>query len=281
MYKEVIRKSLYSFKPVLFVPEILFLLTTILILIITLLTSGVLQFLMNYWTIIQTEAFPELFVNFLKTNLFKVLSSLVFFFIVTFVVGVSTTAMKFAMIRDIINSKKIKFRLSYGKEFFSRIVRLKVLVFLIYLIILFFGLSLINLVNYMNLSKWLILLAVLIFVLLAIMFSLSILFRYPVMFLNNKNAVVTLTESLFYTKNNKKHIVIVALILFLTAILLSFLTALISTISDLNASLIGGDSLILFITIFVILLNLLINTAFMIWKDIFLFYNFKLKKTIY
>lgn len=281
MYKEVLRKSLYSLKPVLFVPDILFFFITILTTIITLLTSGMFSFLVSYWTIIQTEAFPELLINFLKTNLFKVLYSLFFFFIVTFVVGVSTTAMRFAMIRNVVNGKNIKFKFSYGKEFFLRIVRLKILIFLISLIILFFGLSLINIVNYLKLGKWLIFFVFLLTILLFLIFFFITLFRYPIMFLNNKNAVVTLTESLFYTRNNKKHVILVFLILLLTGILLSFFTALISAISDLIASLIGGDSLIFSITIFVILFNLLINTAFMIWKDIFLFYSFRLKKTIY
>ncbi len=281
MYKAVIKKSWSSININLFVPDLIFFSVTLFTVAIAILTSGLFSFLLDNFIFIQTKEFTQLFIEFLKTNLFRFVSSLIAFILMTFFVGVSTTAMKLAMIKDIVIGKKVKFRLSYGKEFFWTIVRLRVLVFLIFLIILLFGLAWINFVNYFKLNAWLVLFGVVIAVLLLLLFLIITVYRYPIMFLNNRNAVVTLTESLFYTKNNKKHVLMVILLLILVGIIFSLFTSIVSALSDILVASFKEQSIVLFILISGIIINTFVNVAFLIWKDLFLFYTFKLKKTIY
>lgn len=281
MYKEVIKRSWNSFNINLFIPDLIFFFITLLTVVITIFTSGLFSFLLNNFAFIQTETFPQLFTGFLKTNLFRFVLSLIAFIVVTFFVGVSTAAMKLAMIKDTVTGKKIKFRLGYGKEFFWAIVRLRILIFLIFLIIVLFGLAWINFVNYFKFSAWLVLFGIVIAVLSLLLFFVIMVFRYPIMFLNNRNAVVTLTESLFYTKNNKKHVLIVISLLVLFGILSSLLTSITSTLSNSIVVSLKNQSIVLFVFIATTVINTFVNMVFFIWKDLFLFYNFKLKKTIY
>ena len=280
MYKELLKKSWHSIKPVLFIPDLIFVVITLIVLLTTIFTSGLFAFL-SYGIFAKAEEFPKLFLDFTRANPLRFIISLVTFFIVTFIVGVSTTSMRLAIIRDIINGKKVKFNLNYGKDYFWRVVRLKVLIFLTTIAIILFGLIWISFINYFKLGIWLIVLGILITLFLLILFFMVVLFRYPIMIINNKNAVVTLTESLYYTIRNKKHILIVILLLFLIGVIFSFSTSIISKLTDLIISLAKTSTIGFFILISGIMINVLIDITFLILKDLFLFYNFKNKKTIY
>ncbi|MCG2719290.1 MAG: hypothetical protein L6266_00925 [Nanoarchaeota archaeon] len=122
--------------PVLFLPDLILFLITFFITIIFYKYSGLSVLLSEILTV---EARTELIKMFLSENWLQVLVSVLIFAFVTFILGVSTEAIKFTMIKQVILKKKASLQKSWHdrNNYFWKIVLMKVMIFLLVLVAIF------------------------------------------------------------------------------------------------------------------------------------------------
>tara|TARA_Y100000034_G_scaffold62080_1_gene75352 strand:+ start:1 stop:801 length:801 start_codon:yes stop_codon:yes gene_type:complete len=266
MYSKKISKSFQNLQFLLFVPDLFLLLFSIILGAIFFNYLGLDSLLANQS--IFTSSLESLLphVNSLiQNNLLRFAISLIVFFITSFIVGSGLNAMKYGMMRDVIQSKKLDFKtmFNYGGDHFWRVVGLRVLIFFIGLaVFLTFAILLgINSLNpfYKEVFSF-ILIAILVFVL--ILLRILLLFRYPILFLDNKTPTKTIKNLYVYFKKRFQHIIITWLIIFIIGLFLIPI--------NYGVNLIG-------IAVVVLPLTYAINLIYTVWRDLFLFFSYKLK----
>lgn len=205
--------------PILFVPDLITILFTVIGAYIVVLVSGLGFSFTNFNYAILTDklALEPLIVqlrNHIQTNLGKLITSLLIFFITAFIVGAGMIAVKFNLITSIIHNKKPKFKnlLDLKSKHFYNVILLRILTFLSFLALIFVFLIISAL--FYTIHPYLSYIPIP----LILIFYWIIYFRYPIMFLNNKNAFNSLTSSYNYFRNKPKEVITIWLITTLTLI---------------------------------------------------------------
>ena len=248
----------------LLLPDIVYTIFSIFVAIFFGYTSGIVQFItsnigLNIGDVIN------LFTDFLRQNIFKIIVSVIGFIIVTFFVGVGRDVIKYVMMKEVVEDKKISLKKAWNekKKFYLHVVRLKVKLFFIYAVVsLIFGM----LVSFLGLNdeggyNIAVLSILLVLMFFAILFlHIIFMFRYAIMFRKEYDSNKTIKESLNLFKNKFVKVMLVFLILLLTWIVGGIFSVYVS-------------SLPLFGAFFSILIGLILS----LWIDLYLFYSYEAK----
>ncbi len=263
MQKEVYGRSwraLFS-NLLLLLPDIVYTIFSILMAIFFGYTSGIMQFIISNIGV-NIEDIVGLFLDFLRQNILKIVVSVIGFIIVTFFVGVGRDVIKYVMMKDVVENKKISIKKAWNekKKFYLHVVWLKVKLFFIYAVIsLAFGM-LISFLGMNNEGGYNIAMLSILFILMffaVLILHIIFMFRYAIMFRKEYDSNKTIKESFNLFKNKFGKVMFVFLILLLTWIVGGIFSIYIS-------------SLPLFGAFFSILLGLILS----LWIDLYLFYSY-------
>jgi len=199
------------------------------------------------------------------TNPFAVAIPILVLAIILFIIKARLDSFKLTLILEAINKKKSTIKKSYksSKKFFSRVIYMKILTYLILLITFSIALIIFAFINIIQPVLATIVAIVLIFIVL-----LSIFFRNAVLFQEDKKVIPAIKKSLETFKNKKLYTfgtVVIILIINSLAALLNFLFPT------------KEISLILSQTISIIYLIIIIFIS--VWSNLFIFNTYKKIKT--
>lgn len=269
-------KSIKQLKnPVIFVPDLLLALTMILIGLAFFKYSGMSQIMQN---LAVTENFQmDLFKGLLVEKWVNLVISVVFFFVVTFILGVGADVLRFNLVKEVVNHRKPSLNGAWksGKGMFWDVVILKVCVYLIslcvLLVIALFGGLFYLFIGDVKSVLFLSLLGILGVVLLVLM-KILLIYRYPVLFLEKgRHPVAAIKESIVFARRNFAYTLI--LVLLLAVVLLCF-TVIISPVTiGLNyvQALIAAGTLAVAFGYFANLVTTLLNLIYAMWMHLFVF----------
>lgn len=273
MYKEVFNTSWKDLKnnPILFLPDFIMMVATLLLGWLFLHFSGITQFLASPDIIAkEIEELMPIVTGFFQENLLKLIIAFSLFILTSFILGSGLLAMKLGMMRDFVSNKKLSLKRMWGNSrHFWDVVYMKILMFLIGIVffLFFFGSGLIL---YTMLPRVIaILAAALIFVIVIILLTLILLFRYPILFLDKKNPIAAIKDSLIYFNKNKKHVLFIWLIILAVTIGIKLFEGMISPIIQYKS---------VFYSIFLLnLIRSLFNLLIGVWSSLFRFKMYKIK----
>ncbi|MBU4501834.1 MAG: hypothetical protein KKA79_04525 [Nanoarchaeota archaeon] len=274
MYKVAFTQSWKDLKQnlILFIPDIIIVLFNLLLGLFFLQYSGILGAVKDpeLWVEGLVTVLPAIS-SFVQQNIVRLIITFIAFALTSFVIGSGLTAMKYAMIKDLVKKKKltIKKMFYYGKGVWN-IIFMKIVMFAIGIIVLIFlslfitGLSLI--IYYFVKSKVIISLTNLALVsIIIIVLQMSFFFRYPIMFLDKKNPLKAVKDSLTYFLKHKNFVFKIWLIIALLYVL-EVLLALLLRRLEFTIPVIGALTLVL---------GTLINITRNLWSEIFKFRTYK------
>lgn len=255
---------------VLFVPDLIYWGSFILLSLIFLQTTDLLTVIANNYSNVDVlrEEFQKLITDF--PILIKFLISLAVFIIINFVVGAGTLIWKLDMIKNLTKNNRINYKesLSNSKNYFFNVILTKIIIY-------FMVLAPLAVIIYVQVLSKLVPLTIFLLIILFLFYIylvFSLFFIYPIIFLKTKNSVKSINESFYYFINNKKHTLYTLLIIILFAFVTSYVLSLISSFFSLAPE---SFAIILFIISYI--LNIIVNTALTNWRLIFIFKNY-LKK---
>jgi hypothetical protein len=217
MYKIPFIKSWKNIQPILFVPDLILAVYTLFI--------GILLFnYIGFNDLINTQIltqdaeslFPVLY-QFFISHYWKIIVSLLVFVVSHFIFGAGIYAMRFSLLFDVIKKRKnlsIKTMYIGAAKNFSRVVLMKIYVFILGLVIVIGLIALTYALSFVidNTNViWGIALALLL--LIIIFFKLALFFRYQVMFLYNYRPLKAMKKCLKYFIKNTDKVVIIWLII--------------------------------------------------------------------
>ncbi len=230
---------------------------------------GVMQ---NYFTSLKGNTYA----------LWKILISSVIFVLVGILAGIKFDSIKYNMMKNYVEGKKVSFIQSYKTwtSYFFRVLFVKVLLFLIFfavlLVVLFIVLLFGILLYKFTWGKILLVLLGLLLILIGMVWvRLLTLFVFQALFLEKGfTAIKSFKKSFEIFKKEKKYVISVFLIIAGISILTSIATSILNEISKGLQTLNLGVVLIV-ISVLIILLNTLIRMTLTIWTDMFLFLGYK------
>jgi len=280
MYFNIFKKSWYTLKDnlILFIPDLIFAICTLIFGFLFLKISGILNFLIAN---AQIES-SEVLLSFLRSNFLVIITSFVVFVVTTFFVGASVVSIKYSMMKNIVLNKKISLKnaLKECKKYILQVIWLRILIFLIGVIVLF-SLGFITKIVLSGQNTVVLVLVWVLFALIAFGFiKILLLFRYPIMFFENDNALNVVRNSIFYFRKNVKHVFIVFLIIFGVGILFNLVVAPINLLIESGRNFLdkfSGNSLKIILITLSSFIKSLISLIFIVWADMFLFFSYKLK----
>ena len=269
-YTENYKKAFSHLKknPVLLTPDIFFLIFTAITGYITLIITDILPFLKSLSAIKDSpENIIDLTTIFFQNNLPQLITAMTIFFFATFIVGAGTTALKFTMIREVLSKKKITLKKSFTKSraYFWRIISVRILTFLLYTASLIIGMIIFALLFQINDSMATAVTAIFLLASVLLIFF-SIYVRFPMMYKKKLPPTKAITLSYHFFRKNKSFVIKIAIIMYLTMILIKYL---LSFLDKINTSITPIISIIT-------LLILLITNVFI---TVFLFQAFEKHKT--
>jgi hypothetical protein len=214
------------------------------------------------------EALAPIFTSFVQKDVLIVLIYLSIFFIGGFVLGSGLLAMKFGMMKEVVENKKLSFKKMYGysMNYFWEVVWLRLTIFLISLsvIVSFAVLVGLNALNSFYQETFFILISIL-FLLTLIFLRFLLLFRYPALFFDRKNSTQTIKRLYDYFLKNYKHIILTWLVIFGFGLSIVLLDLSLNKITTVN------------LIVVLIAIRYVVNLVYNVWSDLFLFYNYKLE----
>ncbi|MDP6641959.1 MAG: hypothetical protein QGF74_01075 [Candidatus Nanoarchaeia archaeon] len=275
MYKERVIKTFKNLEFLLFVPDLILLIFTFLSGFVFVKYSGVLNLLTDANKLASSlrvadsiEALAPIFTSLVQKDVLVVLIYLLIFFLGGFVLGSGLLAMKFGMMKDVVEKKKLSLKNMYDHSMnhFWDVVWLRLTIFLISLavIVSFAMLASLNALNSFYQETFFILISIL-FLLTLIFLRFLLLFRYPALFFDRTNSTQTVKKLYDYFLKNYKHIILTWLVIFGFGLIIVLL--------DLSLNKITIISLL----VIVIAIRYIINLIYNVWSDLFLFYNYKLE----
>lgn len=213
-------------------------------------------------------------------DLVQFLTSLGIFVFVTFFLGVGIEAVRFGMIKQIIEGKKASLISSWKRQslYFWKIVSMKVLIYLLVVVALL-GIGLLSVLTYsagpgissFSLGWVTIVVAFVLFV----FFTLGLLFRYAIMFLDGTGAKESIKLSFSYLKSNTKQVFFVWLGITMIAIATGILAAGISFLLSKVQAQMASLMLVYLFSFASALVAFFIRTAYMLWSQLFIFASYK------
>ncbi len=222
----------------------------------------------------KVEALP-IVEHFIGANFVSLVLFVFFFTVINFVIGSGLLSIKYGLMRDTVNKKKPMF-FEYSREYFWKIVKLKILVFLLMiLVILVFG-ALATLFYLLFMEKIAFILLTLLLILVLLILKLALLFRFPALFLKDKSAFMAVRNSFLFLKNRFFIVVLSLLMIFIVGFVFSLGYIGISTSFNYLTNL----DYRYFVWFFILwqVMGIAINLINNVWSDLFLFYVFKEKQ---
>jgi len=279
IYKDLTLDSIKIIKKnlILFIPDLILLFSTILISIIALLVTGLLpKVLVNPSMIYDITTAKDVLTGFFSTsgNIIRTVVSLILFVIVLFFVGAGLMAVKYSMIKQILDKKKITFKgsSSLATNFFWRIIILKVYLFLIIAVPIFLVFLLISFLFYLSNTITITIGSILgvLAVIFLVLTVLAFLFRYPILILDNASPIKSLKNSLKFFKKNIKYVI-------MCEVLIIILTTLFGLLFNLPINYLQTLFESIYIFLFLVILRRAIQIIPTLWTEIFIFLAYKKK----
>jgi len=202
---------------------------------------------------------------FSKSSLIKLLVSLVFLAAINLLIGVGTIIMRYNLIRMIINNEEVSLSKAYqeSKNYVLSIIGLKLMFLGIYLapLLVFFAIGFAY--------KKLLLLMIFMLILVWLATRFVFLFTYAILFLKTKKGIINIIkESLNYSKNNKKHVILTGVITSFVSFLIVAILNLVSKSLTLDLASLSALAVIYFI------IKTLADITLIIWHNLFVFKNY-------
>ena len=147
---------------------------------------------------------------FLQENVARLIVTIFIFIFALFIIGTGFTAVKLAMVRDLTSNKQLSLRQGWitSKKYFWKIVGIRVLVFLIFLVAILASMIVFGILNPL-IKTAAIPIAMIIAVLLFLVISLSLFFRLPILYKKNLSPSQVLAASYRFFKANKRFTILV------------------------------------------------------------------------
>lgn len=240
----------------LYLPDITFLLIIFIISIMFLKITGLYDVAMSQ----QLNQINSI----IQSNLTNIAFLTLFFILLIFLISIQISSMKLSLIKDIIQNKKINLKKSFdeGLEYYTKVLSLKLLVFLILLIPLIIVIILNLLIKVTIITVVLMLLLIITWLILTIL----LFYRFPVLFLSKiKQPISVLKESYRKVSKNIGYTIITILVIIAIYIIVMIISGI------LNLFVTGNTIIDSAITIIKVLINL---TAALI-SLIYVFLSFK------
>lgn len=275
-YEQKIKDSFILLKnnSTLFLPDLTFTLFALIIGTLFLYYNNLLNPIL---TIISGGSIEESIINIVKdisSSTPKIIFILISFLIslfITLTFGLSYSILKYYLILNYINNKKVDIIRSYyavNKLFFLRLLLINLILFSFFLI----PLIILSIIAYLlNINLLNIIFAIILFI-FWLLIRFIFFFNIQILFIENKGVIETLKLAYKYTLDNKLHILLTFLITFAISWSISFLLNIIPSI--MSQFTISTSILIVIFIVFGII-RYFINLAVNIWSSIFLFKNYK------
>lgn len=202
--------------------------------------------------------------NIIQSNLTTIAFLTLAFILLIFLISIQLSATKFSIVKDIIENKKIDLKKSFNKglEYYTKVLSIKLLVFLILLIPLIIVIILNLLIKVTIITVVLILLLIVTFLILIVL----LFYRFPILFLSKiKNPIRVLKESYNNVLKNPGYTIMTILVM----ILIYMIFVIISAILNLFVS---GN---IIIDSVIIIIKILINLTASLITLIYLFLSFR------
>lgn len=268
----IIKPLITSFKKLritLLWPLVLSTLNIILFSILFIITSGIWKYFINQPPSFEQDAVLTLVQwakTFLAENAVKTILSFVIFFTIYFVIGAGITAIRYGMIKDILEGKEQKIfkglfkALPYAKTHFIKVIGMKILTFItqIALIGLFVYLFIPNTSAQLGTTAKIVFFIILI--LLSLFLALAMLFRYAYLFFTKDNPLVCYYHSISFFFNRPGYTFLVVLTITIAALIR---TGIQEITKETTLASIG----IIIVTLY--------SIFFIIWQEVFIFSAFK------
>ena len=262
--------------PVLFVPDVMLFLTTMVIGIGLFKLTGLNQ-VINSMTL--AESFQaDLFKGMLADRWVSLVLGVVIFFVATFLVGVGADVLRFNMIKDLVGGKKPDLLHAWkaGKSMLWNVVGLKVIVYLLSLIVLgvmvLLGLVLFWMIGDVNSSVlWSIL--VLFGLVLLVLLRVFLLFRYPIFFLEKSNSPWNVIKGSFdFAKLNLGYAFLTMLALALVMVVFGVVALPVSIgLEYLQGKLVVASMLFVLFGYLSSFVKAVVNLVYTLWMHLFVF----------
>ncbi len=273
---------------VLFIPDIVVLITMYLLLYVIYLYTGVAD-LMTLLSSAEESAVTDILKTYLSENLVDLIISAAVYIFVTFMIGVTMAVLKYSMVRQVLSAKKVSLITAWKEKshYFWFVVFLRILIFAIGLLALII-VALISGLIYLILnplttqSVALSLaggLAVPLTVLALLFVKLALFFRYPIMFLDAvRNPFSIIKRAYRFSKNNKFYVLVTWLVIFALGIISSIVLWFANILFNSGLSLISIATITIIAALLISVANMLIKLAIELWGTIFMFIRYKQKK---
>ncbi|MFH0752404.1 MAG: hypothetical protein V1914_02275 [archaeon] len=270
--------------PIIFVPDLVFVLTTLVLGLGFFKFTGMRDIISN---LALTEGFQqELFKGLLADKWASLVIGVAVIFIITFTLGVGVELIRFTLIKDLITgNKKLDIVKAWksSKGMFWDVVVLKIFVYLLSILVLLMlaliGWGVYVLVGNINsvLSVGLISLFGLV---LLVLLKLFLLFRYPILFLEKGKSPAGVIKSSFkFARTQFWYVFLVALILVVVMLVFAFITSPISIGLDyLQGLLIAGTFWAFVFSYFAKLVMSVVNLVYALWMQLFVFNSYVHRK---
>lgn len=275
MYKERFVSSWKDLKkhPLLFLPDIIIFLMNISLALLFLKYSGLLKLITDPETLTKgLEAAVPTIKLFFKENMLKIIVTFSLFILTSFVIGSGLVAMKLGMMKEVIKRKKLAIRkmINNGK-YVWQVISMKMIMFAIGIVtfLFLFGTGII-LSTFLH-KGVVILIMGLLFPALMVVLQLLLFFRYQIMFLEEKHPIIAVKDSFEYFINNKKHVLIVWLIILAVSFATIPLTALLGITEQKAVNMLSATVIIGY------LISNITKIVINVWSEMFKFRSYKLE----
>ncbi len=263
MYKENFKKSWLELKKniVLLLPDLINVLFIMALGYVILSITGLYDFFKDMPLLLNSENYYDT-LFFIQNNLSTMILGAIIFVVVAFFVSIGISAVKFGMIRDVVNKKSasIKSGLGYVNKYYWRIFGVKIWTFLIYLGVIIATLILYFVLSALQLGITAVIVSIIFLIVLVILVVLKLLFRYAALFIKNSDSKKAIGLSYKFFKENKGYSLIVLCWVILVALVVSIIfdiLGLIPGIGDIIQS-----------------LESLATIIISVWANIFLFNSY-------
>lgn len=271
MYKGLFIQSWKDLKdnPILFVPDVIVLFVNLILGFFFLKYSGILKLIMDPETLVKgIESAVPIIKLFLKENILRLIVTFVLSALTSFVIGSGLIAMKFGMMKDLINKKKLTIKKMFKSgKYVWQVISMKMIIFAIGIVTFLFLFGTGIILNTFLQKNLAISMVGFFFPVILLILQLLLFFRYPIIFLEEKHPFVAVKESFNYFLKNKKHVFIIWLII----LAISFIPMPLNAILGLTE-----QKLVLSAVAVIVgyLIKSLINMIITVWSDMFKFRNY-------
>ncbi len=271
--------------PVLFVPDLVLLLTTLVLGLGLFSFSGMGHVVSS---IALSESFQqELFRDLLADKWASLVVGVIVVFVVTFTVGAGADILRFSLIRDLVAGRR---RLDLveawksSKGMFWDVVVLKILVYLLSILVLLV-LALVGWALYLvageGLSVWPYIGVLSLFgLLLLAVLRLFLLFRYPILFIErNKSPMDVLMKSFRFVRGNLWYAFLILIIIVIAMLVFSLLTSPVSLGLDYLQGLVAAGTVgAVAFAYFAKLVKGIVSIVYAVWMHLFVFNSYAHRK---